>query len=207
VAAGTGRDPRPPARLRHHVHLTMSPADQPDRKAAANMSSIIRAVAGWVQRRSENVIAALLGIMFVAFLCQIVFRYFLNLPTGWSTETVVVCWLWLVLLGTALALKEKDEIRFDILTSVAGPGARRVMAAIASIGAVILFSLSLPATYDYVAFMKVERSSYLKIRLDWLYSVYLVFVVAIILRYLWLLWEAVRGEPLDGETSEEGPTR
>jgi TRAP-type C4-dicarboxylate transport system permease small subunit len=158
------------------------------------MGSFILKVAGWVQRRSENVIAALLGIMFVAFLCQIVFRYALNLPTGWSTETVVVCWLWLVLLGTALALKEEDEIRFDIFTSVAGPRARRVMATIASAATVAIFGLSLPGTYKYVAFMKVERSSYLNIRLDWLYSVYVLFVVAIIVRYVWLLWEALRGD-------------
>jgi TRAP-type C4-dicarboxylate transport system permease small subunit len=170
------------------------------------MTSIIRTVAGWVQRRAENVIAALLGIMFTAFVIQIVFRYFLNLPTGWSTETVVVCWLWLVLLGTALALKEKDEIRFDILTSVMGPRARRAMAVVVSVATVALFGLSLPATYKYVTFMKVERSSYLNIRLDWLYSIYLVFVVAIILRYLWLFWEALRGEPLAEEANDEGPT-
>ena len=121
------------------------------------MTSFIVRVAGWVQRRSENVIAALLGIMFVAFLCQIVFRYFLNLPTGWSTETVVVCWLWLVLWGTALALKEKDEIRFDIFISVAGPRVRRVMAIIVSVATVALYSLSLPGTYKYVTFMKVEQ--------------------------------------------------
>ena len=36
--------------------------------------------------------------------------------------------------------------------------------------------------------MKVESTSYLKIRLDILYSVYVVFVVAIIVRYLWALW-------------------
>jgi C4-dicarboxylate transporter DctQ subunit len=170
------------------------------------MESFILKVAGWVQRRSENLIAALLGIMFVAFVCQIVFRYFLNLPTGWSTETVVICWLWLVLWGTALALKEEDEIRFDIFTSVAGPRARRVMALIVSVATVALFGLSLPGTYKYVAFMKVESSSYLNIRLDWLYSVYVIFVIAIILRYLWLLWEALRGELPAEKAAEEGQT-
>jgi len=41
--------------------------------------------------------------------------------------------------------------------------------------------------------MKVEKSSYLKIRMDWLFSIYLVFVVAVIVRYLWLLSQLVRG--------------
>jgi hypothetical protein len=41
--------------------------------------------------------------------------------------------------------------------------------------------------------MKVEKSSYLKIRMDWLYSIFIVFLVAILGRYLWLLWRLLRG--------------
>jgi TRAP-type C4-dicarboxylate transport system permease small subunit len=168
------------------------------------MDSQIRRVAAWVQRRSENIIAALLGVMFVAFIVQIVFRYFFNLPTGWSTELSLIIWLWMVLWGTAFALREKDEIRFDIFLSVAGPRTRRAMAIVISAAAVALYALSLPGTWKYVTFMKVERSSYLNIRLDWLYSVFVIFVVAIVLRYLWLLWEAVRGVPQLDESSEGG---
>jgi TRAP-type C4-dicarboxylate transport system permease small subunit len=44
--------------------------------------------------------------------------------------------------------------------------------------------MSLPASYSYVTFMKVEKSSYLGIRMDILYSIYLVFAVAVIARAL-----------------------
>ena len=54
--------------------------------------------------------------------------------------------------------------------------------------------MAMPATVKYVAFMKVEKSSYLNIRLDVLYSVYVVFAVAIIVRYAWAIWSIVRGE-------------
>jgi len=166
------------------------------------MEAFIRGVAGWVQRRSENLIAAMLGVMFVAFIVQIVFRYFFNLPTGWSTELSLVCWLWMVLWGTAFALKEKDEIRFDIFYSAAGPRMRRGMALVIAAAAVALYALSLPGTYKYVAFMKVERSSYLNIRLDWMYSIYVIFVVAVILRYVWIFWEARRGRSEADGTAE-----
>ncbi len=165
------------------------------------MESFIRGVAGWVQRRSENLIAAMLGVMFAAFIVQIVFRYFFNLPTGWSTELSLVCWLWMVLWGTAFALREKDEIRFDIFQSYAGPRLRRVVGILVSAAAVGLYALSLPGTFKYVSFMKVERSSYLNIRLDWLYSVFVIFVVAVILRYLWNLWQGLRGAPDEDATA------
>jgi hypothetical protein len=54
--------------------------------------------------------------------------------------------------------------------------------------------MSLPAAWKYVTFMKVESTSYLKIRLDFLYSVYLIFAVAVIVRYAWKAWRLLRGE-------------
>jgi TRAP-type C4-dicarboxylate transport system permease small subunit len=40
--------------------------------------------------------------------------------------------------------------------------------------------------------MKVERTDYLHIRLDYLYSIYVIFVAAILFRYLWILWRLLR---------------
>jgi len=150
--------------------------------------------ASWLQRRAENVLAALLGVMFAAFMIQIVFRYVFNYPTGWTTELTVVTWLWMVLWGAAFVVKEDEEIRIDLLTSIAGRRARLVMAVLVSLAIVVLYALSLPGAWSYVTFMKVEKSSYLKIRMDWLYSIYLFFVAAVIARYLWLLWGFARGK-------------
>jgi C4-dicarboxylate transporter DctQ subunit len=147
----------------------------------------------WLHRRAENVMAALLGVMFVAFLLQIVFRYFFSFPVGWTSELTVAAWLWLVLWGSAFVLTEKEEIRFDLVYSAVRPRTRRVMAFLTGIALVALYGMSLPATWSYVTFMKVERSSYLHVRLDWMYSIYLIFAVAVIVRYLWILWRLARG--------------
>jgi TRAP-type C4-dicarboxylate transport system permease small subunit len=152
-----------------------------------------RTIGAWLRRRSENLAVLMLAVMFVAFILQIVFRYFFNLPVGWTSELSVYCWLYMVLLGSAFWLKEQDAIRFDLVQNVLGPRGRRVVGGVLALAAVVLFGMSLPATVDYVTFMKVESSSYLGIRLDILYSVYVVFVVAIIARYLWILWCRIRG--------------
>jgi len=41
--------------------------------------------------------------------------------------------------------------------------------------------------------MKVEHSAYLRVPLDWLYSIYLFFAIACICRYCWLVWRAIKG--------------
>lgn len=154
----------------------------------------MRAAGAWLRRRAENVAVAMLAVMFAAFVVQIVFRYFFNFPVGWASELALVMWLWLVLWGAAFVLREDEEIRFDLLSAAAGRRARVVMGSITGAAAVVLYGASLPATYSYVTFMKVESSSYLDIRMDWLFSIYLVFVLAILARYLWLLLRLLRGK-------------
>ena len=154
----------------------------------------MRSIAAWLRRSAENVAAAMLALMFAAFVVQILFRYVLNFPIGWTSELSVILWLWLVLWGAAFVVKESEEIRFDLLSAAARRRTRIVMGIVAATALVILYAASLPAAYQYIAFMRVEKTSYLKIRFDWLFSIYLVFVVAIIARYLWILWRLVRGK-------------
>jgi TRAP-type C4-dicarboxylate transport system permease small subunit len=156
------------------------------------VKALVSKAARWLERRAENVMAGLLGLMFAAFLVQIVFRYFFSFPVGWTSELTVATWLWLVLWGSAFVLKEKEEIRFVLIYSAVGRRARRVMGILAAVALVVLYGMSFPATWSYVTFMKVERSSYLHVRLDWMYSIYLLFVVALIVRYLWLLWRLMQ---------------
>ncbi|WP_211849276.1 TRAP transporter small permease [Neoroseomonas eburnea] len=149
----------------------------------------------WFRRRAENVLAALLAAMFVAFVIQIAMRYLAGAPVGWTTEVSTLAWLWGILWGAALVLREDEEIRFDILHGAVAPGVRRIFDAVTGTVVVVVFGWSLPAVYDYVAFMKVEKSAYLGIRFDILYSVYLVFAVATIIRYAWIVWRSVTGRP------------
>ena len=85
------------------------------------MNPTIRSAVDWMRRRAENIVAGLLGIMFVAFIVQIVFRYFFNFPIGWTSELSVIAWLYMTLLGSAFWLKESDEIRFDLISGTLGP--------------------------------------------------------------------------------------
>lgn len=137
-----------------------------------------------LHRFAEGVAALLLAVIFVAFIVQIVLRYLFNWPVGWTTELSLAAWLWLVLWGAAFVLRDEDEIRIDLVTERASPRTRRIIGAIAAISLIVLFGMSLPASYAYVSFMKVEKSSYLGVRMDIMYSIYVVFALAVIARSL-----------------------
>lgn len=154
---------------------------------------MLKRILSALQQLADFVAAGLLAIIFVAFILQIALRYLFNWPVGWTTEVSLLAWLWLVLWGASFVLKEHDEIRIDFLSANVGPRARIGMAILGSVGIIVLFGMQLPAAYDYVSFMKVEKSSYLNTRFDVLFSIYLVFSVAVIARHLWSLGQLLRG--------------
>ncbi len=165
------------------------------------MISTLITAGRWLRRRAENIAALLLATMFIAFLVQILFRYVFGWPSGWAFELTILCWLWGVLFGAAFIVDEKDEIRFDVIYGSVRPGLRRWMVIVSGLALLGLYGMSLPAIYEYVAFMKVERTAYLKIPFNWVYSIYVIFAVAVLVRYLWLVWRALRG---DSDTAEAG---
>lgn len=150
-------------------------------------------VAGWLRRRANDVVVFLLASMFAAFLLQVVFRYLLNLPLGWSVEYVSIAWLWGILFGYAFVVSDADIIRFDLVYNAFGPRARRNMTIVSAATVAAIFALSLPKAADYVLFMGIERTAFLLIRFDVVFMVYLAFAVSIIVRAIVEIVEAVRG--------------
>jgi len=155
-------------------------------------------------RRLANVVAvALMATMFVSFLLQIFFRYVLDSPLGWTEEVTVLCWVWVVLWCAAFVVSDREEVRFDIVYAAVPERVRRAFAFVASVAFVVLLAWSLPATWKYVTFMKREHSAYLHMRFDLLYSIYLVFAVACIVRHVNLAWRALRISRLEEASAGE----
>ena len=182
---------------RLHIATTALGKTMAARKPAARKSNVWVERARWLRRRAENVSAALLLIMFLCFILTIVARYVFNYPLGWTEEASLIAWIWCTLWGAIFVLREKDEVRFDIFYSSASKKTRCVFTVITGVAAIVLFAIALPAVISYVTFLKVERSAYLGIRLDYLYSIYILFSIGVIVRYVALTWRAFRGHPPD----------
>lgn len=148
----------------------------------------------WLRRRAENIAAALLAAIFITFLLQIIFRYVLGWPVGWTLEVSTLLWMWLVLWGASFVVTEPEEIRFDLIYSSVSKRVRRGFTVVTAAALVGLFVGAMPDVISYVTFMKVESASYIGVRLDYLFSVYIIFAVAIIVRYVYLAWQAIRGK-------------
>ena len=146
----------------------------------------------WFQRRADNVAVGLLTAIFLSFILQIFSRYVIRQPVGWTLEACLLAWVWLVFWSSAFTLREKDHVRFTVLIDHARPNLRRVFLGLTAICVIGALAISLPATYDFISFMKIEKTSLLKVRFDYVFSVYLLFAIAVIIRYVWRILTIMR---------------
>jgi C4-dicarboxylate transporter, DctQ subunit len=165
----------------------------------------MRPTLAWLRARADNVAVGLLTVMFISFIVQIVSRYVLNAPVDWTLELCLTTWLWVVFWEAAFLLEDRDHIRFDIVYLTAGNRLRRVLALLAALAIIVGFMTALPATWGYISFEKIRRSDTLHIPLNYVFSIYGIFMIATIVRYGWRLWQVLRGREFDPPPAEPGP--
>jgi C4-dicarboxylate transporter, DctQ subunit len=156
------------------------------------LASLIK-IRDFLYARAENILALMLFSIFVTFLIQILFRYVLNLPLGWTVEYVAMAWLWANLFGFAFVVRDDEIIRLDILYAMAPSTAQRIMDVIAHLTCAGVFLATFPAVLGYVKFMSIEKTAYMQLPYNWVFSIYLPFMLSVIVRSLVNVWQAVRG--------------
>ena len=167
----------------------------------------------------EAAAAALMAAMFLTFVLQIAVRYTARIPAiadavpllepalyGWTLELCLALWVWIVFLGCAFVVREEDHVTFDILSGAVPSGVRRLFLIAGGLAIAAGLLLAIEPTWDKFRILRLKRTATLGdlfgswIRMRDIYAVYIVFLVAVGLRYAWIVLNAVRGrlpEPVD----------
>jgi TRAP-type C4-dicarboxylate transport system permease small subunit len=134
---------------------------------------------------AEAVGVALFAAMFAMFIAGVAMRYAVGQPLTWSDEVCVVLLLWSTFWAASFVVTLGEHVTFDILHEAAPPGGRRLMALAAALGFGALLLAALPATYGYVAFLWRETTPTLRLRLDYVYACFPLFIAVVGVRLLW----------------------
>jgi TRAP-type C4-dicarboxylate transport system permease small subunit len=163
----------------------------------------MRPLLKFLHKRAEDVMVALVAVMFTSFIIQIAARYIFNAPTDWTHELILITWVWLVFWGAAFFLEDKDHVKFDVLYNMFPERIRRRLALISAVALGAGFLASVPATWDFISFKKIRASDTLHLRFDIIFGIYLVFLVSTILHYALRAIRLVRGDSLAKLEREE----
>lgn len=164
----------------------------------------MQALGKWLHRGAEGVAGLMLFAMFVTFLLQILSRYVLQAPFGWTLELCLLLWVWLVFWGNAFVVRDRDHVTFDLFYLAAPRRIQRGLALVSALAVAVALLWSFLPTVDWLDFLRRKRSATLPgVRMGYVYAVYLVFVVAVAGRYLWRAAHVLRHGPQDRHLVDE----
>ena len=143
----------------------------------------MKTIKHWFLKGAEGVAAAMLAAMFLTFMLQIFSRYVLASPLGWTVELLLTLWVWMIFWGNAFVVRHREHVTFDVFYLAVGPGLRRVFALITALAIIVGLGVSILPTWDYIDFLKIKKSATLRIPLRTVFSIYAVFLVAVVIYY------------------------
>ena len=168
-----------------------------------------------LHRGAEIFVGALMALLFLTFVLQITVRYTARVggiaeavplldPTryGWTLELSLLLWVWIVFAGCAFVVRDTEHVSFDILYDHVRPGIRRWFVIIG--GTIIAggLALSIEPTWSKFYILRLKQTATLKqlvgdwVRMRDVYAIYILFLIAVSLRYAWTVWRAIRGAEL-----------
>jgi TRAP-type C4-dicarboxylate transport system permease small subunit len=153
----------------------------------------------WPKKAADLIGGTLFLTLFIVFVIQVTARFGFNRPMAWTDEAAVILYVWVILWSAAFVVPEREHVAFDLIWNSVNLRTRKVMRVVGNllIGGVALYGI--PATWDYVHFMKRESSPVLGISFMLVFLPFVLLLVALVVRCAWAIWDAYRGVGLEAE--------
>ena len=153
----------------------------------------------WPKKAADLIGGTLFLTLFIVFVIQVTARFGFNRPMAWTDEAAVILYVWVILWSAAFVVPEREHVAFDLIWNSVNLPTRKVMRVAGNllIGGVALYGI--PATWDYVHFMKRESSPVLGISFMLVFLPFVLLLVALVVRCAWAIWDAYRGVGLEAE--------
>ncbi|MDO8774337.1 MAG: TRAP transporter small permease [Burkholderiaceae bacterium] len=156
-------------------------------------------MARWLKYAANALGGGLFLTLFIVFIIQITARFGFNKPLAWTDEAAVILYIWVILWAAATVVPEREHVVFDLLWNSVGYRTRQVMQIVGNLLIGGLALVALPASWDYVHFMAREGSPVLSISLMWVFLPFVLLLIALVVRSVWAIRNAIRGIGLEAE--------
>lgn len=120
-------------------------------------------------------LTALLGLMIVPVTLQIVSRYTGLIPRYiWTEEAARFCFIWIIMLGAMVAVREGTHFEVDVLPTPKSPRAEALMRLVAHLFMLVFALVFVGYGYQYAAFGYQQTSELTGINMVAIHGAYLV---------------------------------
>ena len=127
--------------------MTVLTEDVPEYSVLAETMDVRRGSP--LMRPVEAIAAVLLMAIITMLLASVFFRYGLSRPIVWTDEAASTAFLWLVMLGAAIAIDRSEHLRLTVGLNLLPPRARRFIETFGMMAVLGFLVALLPAAYAY----------------------------------------------------------
>lgn len=131
------------------------------------------------------------ALLFLAFLLQIFFRYFL-VPLTWPEEFVLLAFLWTALLGALYAKRTDSHVVFTVIYDGMSPRKQLFVRLLGNALVLLAFLMAIVPSYEYVNFMSFKKSNVMKIPMNVAFFPFVIFLVLMSVRLVYDLYRDIR---------------
>lgn len=131
------------------------------------------------------------SLLFIAFLIQVFFRYFL-VPLTWPLEFTLMMFIWTTLFGACYAMRDNAHVRFTLIYDNATPKTRLWMRISGNLLLLVSFIIAFVPTYHWVNFMSFKKSNVLKVPMNIVFFPYIIFMIIMVGRITYDVYIDIR---------------
>ena len=153
----------------------------------------------WFKKAANAIGGGLFLTLFIVFVVQVTARFGFNKPLAWTDELAVILYVWIILWAAAFVVPEREHVAFDLLWNSASPRTRQAMQIAGNLLIGTLALCAIPATWDYVTFMKREGTPVLGLPFIWVFLPFVFLLAALVVRSALAIRRAIKGEGLEAE--------
>ena len=120
------------------------------------------------------------AVMFLTFILQIVARYVFKYPLTWAYEITVIGFSWSVIFGACYAMRSRSHVKFTLIYDMLSGKKAAILRLLGNLIILVAFVALLVPSIEYVKFMDFQSTSVFKIKLSWIFSAFIYFVISMV---------------------------
>jgi TRAP-type C4-dicarboxylate transport system permease small subunit len=143
-------------------------------------------------RAAQHLGGAVFLALFGVFIVQITARFVFAKPMPWTDELAVVLYLWVIFWACAFMVPASSHVSIDILIMQLPPSLRVWFHTAGHLMLGGLALLALPASWDYLWFMRREATAVMGLPLFWVFLPLLVALSMMVVNALHSVWQLIQ---------------
>lgn len=116
-------------------------------------------------------------VLFITYIVLIIYRYILRSSIQWMNELSWIAYLWAAVFALSYGGRTDNDVTFTIVYDRCPEKIQRFMRIVGNLIVATLFTITIPSVIESVSFMRIQKSSVMRIPYNLLYAPFILFII------------------------------